>query len=281
MHVHTRCSDGTSPPEEIPGMASQAGLDGVAITDHDAVDGIERAIEANGHNGLEIIPGVELSTTVGGTDIHILGYYIDWRDSTLLEWIALFREKRLERARKMVAKLWALGLDLRLDTVLEIADGAAIGRPHIADALVKEELIEFYGEAFSRFIGYDGPAYFPKHAISPAEAIRLIRQAGGIPVLAHPGSVHRDECIPAMVRDGLLGIEVFHPMHPPMVRRHYDALAIKHGILRTGGSDYHGEGRGRAQLGCENVPSWTAENLHTLKKQGIRNGAGTPAIPHP
>ncbi|RKY69943.1 MAG: phosphatase, partial [Candidatus Latescibacterota bacterium] len=240
LHIHTRCSDGTSPPEAIPSLASQAGLEAVAITDHDAVDGIDRAIAGNTCNGLEIIPGVELSTTLGGADIHILGYYIDWKDRTLLEWIALFREKRLERARKIVEKLRALGLDLRFDTVLEVADGAAIGRPHIADALVNEELIRFYGEAFTRYIGYDGPAYFPKYAISPSEAIRLIRRAGGIPVLAHPGSVHRDEYIPAMVRDGLMGIEVFHPIHPPVVRRHYEALAIKHGILRTGGSDYHG-----------------------------------------
>ena len=269
LHIHTRCSDGTSAPEEIPDLALQAGLEGVAITDHDAVDGIERAIAGGSSNELEIIPGVELSTTLGGADIHILGYYIDWRDQTLLEWIALFREKRLERARKIVEKLRALGLDLRFDTVLEVSDGAAIGRPHIADALVKEELIRFYGEAFSRYIGYDGPAYFPKYAISPTEAIRLIRQAGGVPVLAHPGSVHRDECIPAMVRDGLMGIEVFHPMHPPVVRRHYEALAIKHGILRTGGSDYHGAGRGRAQLGCECVPGWMAEHLRDKKKQVI------------
>ena len=267
LHIHTRCSDGTSTPEEIPILASQAGLEAVAITDHDAVDGIERAIAGNTCNGLEIIPGVELSTTVGDADIHILGYYIDWRDRTLLEWIALFREKRLERARKIVEKLRTLGLDLRFDTVLEVADGAAIGRPHIADALVKEELIRFYGEAFSRYIGYDGPAYFPKYAISPSEAIRLIRQAGGIPVLAHPGSVHRDECIPAMVRDGLMGIEVFHPIHPPVVRRHYEALAIKHGILRTGGSDYHGDGRGRAQIGCECVPGGLGEKLRDKKKQ--------------
>jgi len=269
LHIHTRCSDGTSTPEEIPILASQAGLEGVAITDHDAVDGIERAIAGNSSNGLEIIPGVELSTTLGGADIHILGYYIDWRDRTLLEWIALFREKRLERARKIVEKLRTLGLDLRFDTVLEVADGAAIGRPHIADALVKEELIRFYGEAFARYIGYDGPAYFSKYAISPTEAIQLIRRGGGIPVLAHPGSVHRDECIPAMVRDGLMGIEVFHPIHPPVVRRHYEALAIKHGILRTGGSDYHGDGRGRAQIGCECVPGWMAEKLRNVKKTMI------------
>ena len=269
LHIHTRCSDGTSPPEAIPSLASQAGLEAVAITDHDAVDGIDRAIAGNTCNGLEIIPGVELSTTLGGADIHILGYYIDWKDRTLLEWIALFREKRLERARKIVEKLRALGLDLRFDTVLEVADGAAIGRPHIADALVNEELIRFYGEAFTRYIGYDGPAYFPKYAISPSEAIRLIRRAGGIPVLAHPGSVHRDEYIPAMVRDGLMGIEVFHPIHPPMVRRHYEALAIKHGILRTGGSDYHGDGRGRSQIGCERVPGGLAENLRNMKKTVI------------
>jgi len=266
LHIHTRCSDGVVAPEEIPHLAFEAGLEVVAITDHDAVDGIERAFAANGYNGLEIVPGVELSTTVEGADVHILGYYIDWRDRTLLEWIALFQEKRLERARKMVEKLRALGLDLCIETVLEVANGAAIGRPHIADALVKEELIEFYGEAFARYIGYDGPAYFPKHAISPAEAIRLIREAGGIPVLAHPGTVHRDECIPSMVRDGLMGIEVFHPMHSPTVRRHYEALAIKHGILRTGGSDYHGDGRGRAQIGCECVPRWMAENLRNLKE---------------
>ena len=266
LHIHTRCSDGMVAPEEIPHMAFRAGLEVVAITDHDAVDGIERAFAGNGYDGLEIVPGVELSATAGGADVHILGYYIDWQDRTLLEWIAFFREKRLERARRMVEKLRALGMDLCFETVLEMANGAAVGRPHVADALVKEELIGSYGEAFARYIGYDGPAYFPKVGISPAEAIRLIRGVGGIPVLAHPGTVQRDEWIPSMVRDGLMGIEVFHPMHSPIVRRYYEALAIKHGVIRTGGSDYHGEGRGRAQIGCECVPRWMAENLRNLKE---------------
>ena len=266
LHIHTRCSDGVVAPEEIPHLAFRAGLKVVAITDHDAVDGIERVFAGNGYDGLEIVPGVELSATAGGADVHVLGYYIDWQDRTLLEWIAFFRQKRLERARRMVEKLRALGLDLCFETVLEVANGAAVGRPHVADALVKEELIGSYGEAFSRYIGYDGPAYFPKVGISPAEAIRLIRGVGGIPVLAHPGTVQRDEWIPSMVRDGLMGIEVFHPMHPPIVRRYYEALAIKHGVICTGGSDYHGEGRGRAQIGCECVPCWIAENLRNLKK---------------
>jgi len=266
LHIHTRCSDGVVAPEEIPHLAFEVGLEVVAITDHDAVDGIERAFAGNGYDGLEIVPGVELSATAGGADVHVLGYYIDWQDRTLLEWIAFFRQKRLERARRMVEKLRALGMDLCFETVLEMANGAAVGRPHVADALVKEELIGSYGEAFARYIGYDGPAYFPKVAISPAEAIRLIRGVGGIPVLAHPGTVQRDEWIPSMVRDGLMGIEVFHPMHSPIVRRYYEALAIKHGVIRTGGSDYHGEGRGRAQIGCECVPRWMAENLRNLKE---------------
>ncbi len=261
LHVHSTCSDGLVRPEELPNLAVKVGLEAISITDHDTVAGVERGIEAGREAGIEVVPGVELSTISGETDIHILGYFIDWRNPELLSVLETFRRKRYDRAREMVRRLNKLGLNLSFDTVVEIAGDGALGRPHVAEALVRENLISNSSEAFDRYIGYHGPAYVPKYALSPKDAIRIIISAGGIPVFSHPGTANRDELIPGMVRDGLMGIEAYHPMHPAELRRYYINLAKKHGLVHTGGSDYHGEGRGIGQIGCEMVPISVLEDL--------------------
>ena len=266
LHIHTTCSDGLTPPEEIVSSAIEAGLRAIAITDHDTTDGIDRAMRANEQmdGSLEIIPGIELSALVGKSDVHILGYFIDHHNEMLLQQIYKFKEARHQRAQQIVARLNGMGLDLKFETVLEVADNAVLGRPHIAEALVREELVYSFHEAFAAYIGYDKEAYVPKYQISPQEAIDMIVLGGGIPVLAHPGTLGRDELIPSMIKAGLQGIEAIHPMHPRAMVQYYRQLAEKNGIIYTGGSDYHGETRGCQAMAEPDVPLSVLEGLRTL-----------------
>jgi len=211
LHLHTTCSDGQDTPEELIEAAAAAGYRTVSITDHDTVNGVVRGLEAAKGKSIELIPGIELSAVDGLEDVHILGYYIDYKDPDFLEQTAFFKEKRLERAEEIVRNLNRIGLDIQIDTVFRIAHGAPIGRPHIAEALLSEELIDTYGEAF-RYIGSNGPAYVPKYNVKPAEAIELILKYGGIPVLAHPGIIDRDEQILEFKEYGLMGLEAIHPL---------------------------------------------------------------------
>ena len=266
LHLHTTCSDGQDTPEEIVEAAFNAGYNTISITDHDTVKGVVRGLEAARDKTLEVIPGIELSSVDGMEDVHILGYYINHKDPLFLEQIAFFKEKRLERAEKIVRNLNRLGMDIQIDTVFRIAHGAPIGRPHIAEALLSEELINTYGEAF-RYIGSDGPAYVPKYEVKPSEAIAFIRQNGGISVLAHPGILDRDELIGELKEYGLMGIEAIHPLHPPEKQVYYEKLARKYGLLITGGSDWHGKGRSsnfRKLINSRKVPRKTIQEMKSI-----------------
>lgn len=276
LHIHTTCSDGVTTPEDIARSAIRAGLRAIAITDHDAADGIDRALRANEEAGgdLEVVPGIELSASAGNDDVHILGYFMDHHHEALLEALGRFREARYRRAQKMVARLNVLGLDLKFDTVLGVAGNAALGRPHVAEALVREELVYSYDEAFTEYIGYGKLAYVPKYRISPQEAIHLIVLVGGVAVLAHPGTLGRDELIPSMVKAGLQGIEAIHPVHTRELTAYYLRLAQKHGIVPTGGSDYHGEGRGRQILAEPPVAGSVLEDLRARATQCRRGCPG-------
>jgi len=255
LHIHSNNSDGACSVDEILQMAGERGLAAIAITDHDCVDAYPHAVERGAARGLEVITGVELSSNIGRSVIHILGYGIDTENPALRSKLSEMKQARYVRAQRMVANLNALGIDLRFDTVLKVAGTAAIGRPHIATAMLQEELIYSFREAFDRCIGYDSPAYVEKMQIAPAEVFRLILEAGGVPVLAHPATTRVDECIPQFVRDGLGGIEVFHSESSPAAERFYAELARKHGLLMTGGSDFHSPARhGRAEIGLPRVP---------------------------
>ena len=243
LHLHTTCSDGLDTPEEIVGKALDCGLRVISITDHDTVAGVSRAIDAARGKPLEIIPGIELSAMDGDDDIHILGYYVDYKNQEFLERISFFMEKRRERAEKIVECLNYLGLDISIEAVQKIAHGAPIGRPHIAEALLSEKLIDRYNDAFIRYIGFKGPAYVPKYRISPREAIELIRANGGVPVMAHPVAIRRDDIIPELVESGLMGIEAVHPLHTPDQQDHYRRISGSYGLVVTGGSDWHGQSR--------------------------------------
>lgn len=246
LHLHTICSDGLDSPETLIETALASGYRTISITDHDTVEGVIRGTEAAKDTVLELIPGIELSAIDDLTDIHILGYFVGYRDREFIRRIAFFKEKRRERADEIVHALNRLGLDIQIETVLRIAHGAPVGRPHIAEALLSEELVTTYDEAFVRYLGTHGPAYVPKYHVTPREAIELILNSGGVPVLAHPGILNRDELVLELVEYGLMGIEVIHPLHTIEKQISYEKLAKKYGLLVTGGSDWHGKGRCRS-----------------------------------
>ena len=265
LHLHTTCSDGLDTPEELVDVAVERGYRYISITDHDTVEGVVRGIEAAKGKPIELIPGIELSSMQGDDDIHILGYYFDYTIPEFVERIAFFKERRGDRAEAIVQALNSLGLDINIETVLTIAHGAPLGRPHIAAALLSEELVDTYNEAFDRYIGAHGPAYVPKYEISPREAIELIRSSGGIPVLAHPGVIDRDDSIEEMVDYGLMGIECIHPLHTQSMRRRYERLAGKYSLICTGGSDWHGRERSRNPNRFRSLGSVPEETIGQMK----------------
>jgi 3',5'-nucleoside bisphosphate phosphatase len=261
LHIHTKFSDGTHPLEEIVETASINKLKAISITDHDCIDAYPLAQELGSKVDIEVIPGVELSSEIGGVDIHILGYYFNIHTPELISKLAELKKARFARAEKIVENLNRQGIDLRFETVLNIAGGAAIGRPHIAAALLKEELVYSFREAFDKYIGYESPAYVEKMCMHPQEVFRLIRDAGGVPVLAHPGVTKVDERIPQFIHDGLLGIEVFHSEHIGAMERHYMQYCRKHDLAFTGGSDFHNGNQSKSEIGHPKVPYSAVESL--------------------
>ena len=264
LHAHTNHSDGVLSPHELVEKAVEIGLAALGVTDHDTVSAIPVAEAYAAKYDLEIVPGVELSTEDKGREVHILGYYIDIHSQELNERMAFFRDVRKARAYKIVEKLRSLGVHLDIHRVLEIAGDAAVGRPHIARAMVEAGYVKDIKEAFDRYIADDGPAYVPKAKMTPLEAIDLVRRAEGIPVIAHPGLLGDPDYVRFLARHGLAGIEVWHSEHTPEDTALYGALADELGLLKTGGSDFHGKGH-RTQLGVPEVPYEILDQLKAWK----------------
>ncbi|MDR2578986.1 MAG: PHP domain-containing protein [Chitinispirillales bacterium] len=261
LHIHTKFSDGSSTLEEVMEAVAGKGLAAISITDHDCVDAYPLALEMGKDLGVEVIPGVELASEIQGIDIHILGYYVDFNNPEFTEKLHEMKEARFVRAQKIVSNLNKQGIDLRFETVLAIAGEGAIGRPHIASAMLKEELVFSFREAFDKYIGYDSPAYVEKLKMSPKEIFDLIKRAGGVSVLAHPGVTRVDERIPEFIRDGLQGIEVSHTEHPDAAIRHYLKICRKNSLAFTGGSDFHSDKHRKFELGYPRVPYAAVESL--------------------
>ncbi|MEE8417380.1 MAG: PHP domain-containing protein [candidate division Zixibacteria bacterium] len=266
LHIHTNASDGLFTPSEIVENSLKLGLGAISITDHDTVDGYAEATRIVDPEVMEVVPGVELSSNYKGADIHILGYYIDHQNPEFVKKILKFRQYRYERGENMVARLNEIGLNLSMDTVKTIAGNSSLGRPHVADALLKEEFVQTYDEAFARYIGYHAPAYVPKKILTPPEAIDLIHLIRGVAVMAHPGTLRHDEFIPDLVEMGLDGIEAFHSQHKRNDIIRYKNMAGKFGIIYTGGSDCHGPRKGRALIGTQRVPYSVLEKLKKVKE---------------
>lgn len=261
LHVHTTASDGQLSPTAVVHQALEQGLVAIAITDHDTTEGIEEALEAARGTVLEVIPGVEISTDIPQTEVHILGYYVAHRDAVLRSKLALFRDSRLNRAQRMVSKLARMGMPLEWERVQQIAAGGAIGRPHIARALLEKGYVSSIGEAFDLYIGRNGPAYVERFKLSPAEAVQVILSARGLPVLAHPLQV--SYLVPDLVKQGLLGLEAYYTGYTTEETRFLLDLAAKYGLLVTGGSDFHGEeGWPENKLGGVMMPQTVLQGLH-------------------
>ena len=249
LHAHSTISDGTESPTELVEAAAAAGVDVLAITDHDTVGGWEEASSAARRLGVRLVPGIEISCAVGGVSIHLLGYLTDPDNAALMDELAHARESRATRLERMVARMAADGIPLTYEQVLaQVAPGATPGRPHIADALIANGTIRHRDEAFHEWLGEDSPYYVSHHAPHPVRAVELVRAAGGVPIIAHPFTRTRsrgvDEAlIERMHAAGLVGLEAYHRDHGPEQVARAEAIAERLGLLLTGSSDYHGEGK--------------------------------------
>jgi predicted metal-dependent phosphoesterase TrpH len=238
-------------PAQIVQQAVELKLTTISLTDHDTVSGVEELISAAG-NRLEAVPAVELSSIHNDLDIHILGYYIDHRSSDLLAYLHEFKIFRSERVKKILVNLSTDGVILDYERVKSLAQNGSLGRPHIAEALKESGYVNSISEAFVRYLGYHSPYYEPKKDITPKEIIRKIKGWKGIPVVAHPGSMISTGLIYQLIMDGCAGIEVWHPEHSKRQEQELSELAIKNGLIMTGGSDYHGYRSGNqiGRWGC-------------------------------
>jgi 3',5'-nucleoside bisphosphate phosphatase len=258
LHLHTTASDGASSPEVLAEEARAAGLTTIAVTDHDTMAGVAAVTDAAG-SALTVIPGIEITAVERGRDVHVLGYFLDAASGELQSFLTRQRADRRRRLVDILDRLAAIGAQIDAEPLLARAaeeGDRAVGRLLIANALIEAGLAADIADAFDRFLGAGQPAFVPREGSSAAAVVALIRRAGGLPVLAHPGKTERDDLIPALVSAGLAGLEVFHPDHDASATTRYAAVAAEHGLARTGGSDYHGPGTRRAaHFGRIGVPS--------------------------
>ena len=274
LHTHTTASDGTLEPEELVALAVERGLHTIAICDHDTTDGISRALKA-ARGRLTVIPGVEVSADIPRAEVHILGYMIDFTSQQLQQMLSKLRTSRVDRAKRMVQKLAEMGMPIKWERVLEIAGTGAIGRPHIALALVEMGYVSSPTEAFQKYIARNAPAYVERYKLSPEQAVELVTLARGIPVLAHPitaagpanemgEELDLEKLLPLLVKVDLAGIEVFYTGYSPESVSYLLRLAERHHLIATGGSDFHGWGVLPSELGEVNVPQEALDSLYEV-----------------
>jgi predicted metal-dependent phosphoesterase TrpH len=270
LHIHTIASDGIFTPEELVKQASLKGLKAIAITDHDAWDAIEPISRLAFKVGIEVIPGIELSTTIEGAEIHILGYFIDYSKQHFQEKVLHFKNARVERAHRMVEKLAELGVRINIGRVLEIAGSGSVGRPHVARALTEEGYVGNTDEAFTRYLGNGCPAYVPKNFLTPRESFDLIHSVGGLAFYAHPGIENKDELIEVFAAQGMDGLEVWHSKHSSSQVKGYLDIVKQRGLLVCGGSDCHSDNLMGNGGGAIKVPYFVVEEM----KQRISDKKG-------
>jgi len=289
LQVHTTFSDGLFSPTDVVKMAAAAKLKAVAITDHDTIDGIPEALAQGTRSRIEVIPGVEIGALCPTGTMDILGYFVDIASPSLESRLRQLREMRSERNPRILEKLHDLGIDITYNEVLEAAGtGAAVGRPHIARVLVKHGHAKDVQSAFERYLGRNAPAYVPKERLPSAAVIDLIRESGGVPVLAHPDTIgvglgaELDLLVARLVGEGLLGIEAMYSGYDTRTENILSHLADKHNILITGGSDFHGDPSSDIQIGVGRgdlrMPYRLAENLkaaaESLRRKAVELVAG-------
>lgn len=239
LHVHSSASDGLFSPAEVVALAASKGVSALSISDHDTVAGLPEGFAAAAKQGIELLAGAELSTDLDRHEVHILGYCFDNENEVLLSALERFCAERVSRVEQMLLLLQGLGILLDRSSIDAAAAFGSVGRLHVARALHGQGVVSTVREAFTKYIGRGKPAYVARAHISPAEACQLIRQAGGVPVLAHPSLLDTQSIIPKLVKEGIEGIEAFYSKVTPDVAKHYCRVAKKYGLLVTGGSDCH------------------------------------------
>lgn len=274
LHLHTTASDGAFAPAALVRMACAAGLDCIAITDHDSTDGVAAARQAGQTLGVRVIPGIEVNTLWRGQSVHILGYFVDSEHPELQAVIARQRDGRLYRGQQMVARLAALDMPLSWDDILKDADGGAVGRPHIAKAMMAQGYVSDSNEAFAKYLGHGMPAYVEQPKLAPNEAVDLLHRAGAAAGLAHPYNVEGadqvdlDTLVPALAAAGLDAIETYYTGYSAEQRAAILGMAKRFGLVPTGGSDFHGGGiLSQAELGSIHVPAESLARLEAATRQ--------------
>lgn len=267
LHMHTTASDGRLTPEQLVAKVVERGLNVMAITDHDTVEGIPNALKAvSGFNNLELIPGVEINTDVPGLEVHMLGYFIDFESNSLVAPLKDLRDSRVIRAKGMLEKLDKMGMPIKWDELLEIAGDSVIGRPHIARAMVDAGYVSTSIEAFDNYIGRKSPAYVEHKKMTPVEVVGLIKSVNGIPVLAHPANIDNlDSILHDLKSAGLMGLEVYYGKYTPDIIQGLLALAKKYDLITTGGSDYHAfHDERETMVGDIDIPEDCIRTLYAL-----------------
>jgi predicted metal-dependent phosphoesterase TrpH len=270
LHTHSTYSDGRLTPTELIERAVSRGLEVLALTDHDCTDGIAEALEAaQNHPRLLFIPGVEMSTDLPQEEVHVLGYFLDWRNPRFQGCLDHLRRSRLERGQKMLAKLKGLGIEVSWQRVKELAGDGVVGRPHIALAMLEAGHISSLEEAFDRYLARNSPAYVEREKITPAEAVQLLTDASGLPVLAHPRDLQNLESLLVELKEaGLIGMEVYYQDYDQQAIERLLAIAHQHDLLPLGGSDFHGIGGAHERdLGDIPLPFEPVEHLIALARQ--------------
>lgn len=245
LHIHSTISDGLLSPWEIVGWAAKKQLKAISITDHDSIGGLYDAISCGIKQGIEVIPGIELSTEYEGVEVHILGYFIDYKNNTLNSFLKMLVESRVDRAHKMIKKLNSLGVKIDFDDICtNTQDASSIGRPHIARAMVKAGYATSVEDAFNKYLSFGRPAFVERYKVSPYEATELITACRGLSSIAHPGliiNVDKPKLIKKLMDWGLSCIEVYHSRHTAEDVYTFETLADEYGLIPTGGTDCHGE----------------------------------------
>ena len=266
LHLHTYYSDGTFSPQQLMQRALDEGLSCISITDHDTVEALSIAFDYK-PEGLEVIPGIELSCDWNNREVHILGYFLDYKKESLLKRLDTISKQRIERIYMMVEKLKKLNIDISADEVFSISKFGTVGRLHLAKVLLKKRIVSSIHEAFVKYIGEGGPAYEGNFRISAEEAVKIILNSSGIPVLAHPYIIADDSFIERLVSFGLKGIEVYYPEHSHAQVEHYKDLAKKFNLVATGGSDCHGSIKDDIKVGSVRIPYEIVEKLKKAKDE--------------
>ncbi|MFH1248046.1 MAG: PHP domain-containing protein [Candidatus Omnitrophota bacterium] len=266
LHLHTTFSDSTYTPEKLIQESSRIGFTGISVVDHDNVDGLQTCISLGRQKNIEVIPGVELSCEFKEMEVHILGYFIDYKNKEFVSRLEFLRKNRAERVYKIAEKLKGLGICLAVEEVFNLALNSTVGRPHVARAMVAQGLVGSTREAFDRYLGDKAPAFVLNFRFNAQEAIKLIKDAGGVPILAHPYLLRDNNLIMDFIGFGIMGLEIYYPEHTSAMISKYLDIVNKNKLLVTGGSDFHGSVKPDVKLGDIRLPYKFVDKIREARR---------------